>query len=133
MVQNGLGSIGNNNDFNWPNNFVIADSNAYSQAMAITQANNLSGANSFNMNMNFPAMQKGLLQGLTASSASPTSSSSVYATIASMPNQSMAFTVQNPMGNGLQAMQFQRPDQLTMKMMAPSILTVRNSQVPPGN
>ena len=133
MVQNGLSNIGNNNDFNWPNNFVIADSNAYSQAMAITQANNLSGANSFNMNMNFPAMQKGLLQGLTASSSSPTSSSSVYATISSMPNQSMAFTVQNPMGNGLQAMQFQRPDQLTMKMMAPSILTVRNSQVPHGN
>ncbi len=135
MVQNGLNNIGNNNDFNWPNNFVIADSNSYSQAMAITQANNanLTAANSFNMNLNFPAMQKNLLQGMTVASSSPTSSSSVYATISSLPQQSMAFTVQNPIGNGLQAMQFQRPDQLAMKMMAPSILTVRNSQVPPGN
>ena len=135
MVQNGLSSIGNNNDFNWPNNFVIADSNSYSQAMAITQANNanFTAANSFNMNMNFPAMQKSLLQGMTAASSSPTSNSSVYATISSLPQQSMAFAVQNPIGNGLQAMQFQRPDQLAMKMMAPSILTVRNSQVPPGN
>ena len=133
---NGLNGIGGNSDLNWQNNFAIVDTNAYSQAMALTQAQangGLSNANSFNMNMNFPSMQKSVLQGMNASSTSPTSSSNVYATITSLPQQSMSFTVQNPMGNGMQAMQFQRPDQLAMKMMGPSILTLRGPQGPPGS
>jgi len=83
-----------------------------------------------------------------ASTMSPTSS--VFATISSLPGQQQQnlFTLQtqygnngavhnngggNNNGNTVQALQFQRADQLNMKMMGPSILALRGAHVAHGN
>ena len=134
LTQNGMNTLGNNADFNWPNNFVgvISDGTPYQQTVNITSNGNngLNNPSSFGLNMAFPSMPKNVMQGLPTST-SPTNS--VFATLSSLPGQQNMFTLQNQIGNGMQAVQYQRPEQLAMKMMAPSLLALRGAHVAHGN
>ena len=134
LSQASLNGLAGANDFNLQNNFVgvIADGAPYPQTVNITQTNgsNLNGQTSFGLNMSLPTMQKNVMQGLVAST-SPTSS--MLATLSSLPGQQNMFALQNQLGNGVQAVQLRQPEQLAMKMMGPSILTLRGTHVAHGN
>ena len=106
LTQNGF-SLGNNTDFNWLNNFF---GTPYQQNVNMTSNRN-NGLNNplSGLNMAFPS------------------------TLSSLPGQQNMFTLQNPIGNGIQAIQYQRPEQLAMKMMAPSPLEVHGAHVAHGN
>lgn len=138
LGQASLNNMGNNtNDFNWPNNFVgiLSDDNPYQQNVNITSIGNntINNSNSsFGLNMSFPSMPKNVMQGLP-SSTSPTSS--VFASLNSLPGQQNMFGLQTQVSNNMQNVQYQRPEQFNaMKMMGNSVLAMRGGgQISHGN
>jgi len=138
LGQAGLNNMGNNtNDFNWPNNFVgiLSDGSPYQQNVNITSNGNntINNSNSsFGLNMSFPSMPKNVMQGLP-SSTSPTSS--VFASLNSLPGQQNMFGLQNQVSNNMQNVQYQRPEQFNaMKLMGNSVLAMRGGgQITHGN
>lgn len=125
LAQHGL-----NADFTWPNNFVsvLTDGSPYQQAVNISSNGNVLNS-SFGLNMSLPNMPKNMVQGLP-NSTSPTN---VLSTLSSLQGQQNMFSLQNQVGNGMQNIQFQRPDQLTMKMMGSNLLALRGTHVAHGN
>ena len=132
LTHNSLNGLGNNADFNWSNNFVgvLSDGTPFQQAVSLTPNGNngLANSSSFGLNMTFPSVPKNVMQG----SSSPTNS--VFAaTLSSLQGQQNLFNFQTQLHNGMQTVQFQRPDQLAMKMMGQSMAALRGGHVSHGN
>ncbi|XP_002155904.1 uncharacterized protein MAL13P1.336 [Hydra vulgaris] len=132
ITQNSLNGLGNNTDFNWSNNFigVLSDGTPFQQAVSLTPngTNSLANSSSFGLNMTFPSVNKNVMQG----PQSPTNS--VFAaTLSSLQGQQNLFNFHTQLHNGMQTVQYQRPDQLAMKLMGQSMAALRGGHVSHGN